>query len=58
MNIKFMWGGQARNKMMLYVQGENRSICVGELRVYGLVIGNFIIGVIKKISEETNHEMV
>ena len=56
--MKFMWGSQARNKMMLYVQDENRSICVGELRIYGLMIGNFIIGVTKRISKEINHEMV
>lgn len=46
MLIKFMWGKPATRKLWLFADNGLTKIELGEALVYGLLIGNYIIGVV------------
>ena len=44
--IKFMWGKPATRKLWLFADNGPSKIELGEALIYGLLIGNYIIGVV------------
>ena len=44
--VKFMWGKPATRKLWLFADNGPTKIELGEALVYGLLIGNCIIGVV------------
>lgn len=46
--IKFMWGKPAARRMWLFADNGPSKIELGEALVYGLLIGNCIIGVVAR----------
>lgn len=43
-----MWGKPAKRKLWLFAENGQTDIRLGEAAIYGLLIGNYIIGVVMR----------
>jgi len=49
--MRILWGNKPyENTMQLYIISPNGEVklCAGELRVYGIILGSTIIGVVRR----------